>query len=166
MLLSGDIVALNFVMCCKRRRCAKFSHVRFTYSPQWSLWYAGRPDSSLLHLLEGCWSCPDSFSLLKCICVTIARRVWLWRTFPFNVLFLTGGGRQSKAWTVFAHLHAEIVVSNSTRGMDVCIRLFCVCVLRVGSGLTAGWFPVQGVLPTVYRINKLKKWPRTVEPYR
>jgi hypothetical protein len=31
----------------------------------------------------------------------------------------------------------------------------------VGSGLATGWFPVQGVLPTLYRINKLKKRPRS-----
>jgi hypothetical protein len=46
--------------------------------------------------------------------------------------------------------------------MDVCVRLFCVCVvLCLGRGLATGWFPVQGVLPTVYRIKKLKKRPRS-----
>jgi hypothetical protein len=50
------------------------------------------------------------------------------------------------------------VVSNPTRGMDVSVRLFCVyVVLCVGSGLATGWSPVQGVLPTVYRIRNLKK---------
>jgi hypothetical protein len=40
--------------------------------------------------------------------------------------------------------------------MNVCVRLFCVCVvLCVGSGLATGWSPVQGVLPTVY---KLRSW--------
>jgi hypothetical protein len=44
-----------------------------------------------------------------------------------------------------------IVVSNPTRGMDVCVRLFCVCVvLCVGSGLAMGSSPFQEVLPTVY----------------
>jgi hypothetical protein len=75
----------------------------------------------------------------------------------------------SKAWTVFARSNAGIVGSNLTQGMDVCVRLFCVCaVLCVGSGLTTGWSLVQGVLPTVYRFKKLKKRPRfikrTVEP--
>jgi hypothetical protein len=57
---------------------------------------------------------------------------------------------RSKAWTVFARSNAEIVGSNSTRGMDVCVRLFCVCVvLCIGSGLVTDWSPVQGVLPTV-----------------
>jgi hypothetical protein len=37
------------------------------------------------------------------------------------------------------------------------MRLFCVCVvLCVGSGLATGWSTVQRVLPTVYRIKKLK----------
>jgi hypothetical protein len=44
----------------------------------------------------------------------------------------------------------------------------CYDVLCVGSGLATGWSFVQGVLPTVYRIKKLKKRPRsnkrTVEP--
>jgi hypothetical protein len=52
--------------------------------------------------------------------------------------------------------------------MDDCVRLFCVCVvLCVDIGLAAGWSPVQGVLPTVYKIKKLKKRPRStraVEP--
>jgi hypothetical protein len=47
--------------------------------------------------------------------------------------------------------------------MDVCVRLFCVCVvLCVGSGPATGISPVQGVLPTVYRIKKLQK--KTAEP--
>jgi hypothetical protein len=54
-----------------------------------------------------------------------------------------------KAWIAFARSNTGIVVSNPTQGMDICVRLFCVCfVLRVGSGLATGWSPVQGVLPT------------------
>jgi hypothetical protein len=69
---------------------------------------------------------------------------------------------RSKAWIVFPISHAEIVGSNPTQGKDVCVRLFCVCViLCVGSDLPTGWSPVQGVLPTVYRIKKLKKRPRS-----
>jgi hypothetical protein len=34
---------------------------------------------------------------------------------------------QSKAWTVFALSNAGIVGSNPTVGMDVGVRLFCVC---------------------------------------
>jgi hypothetical protein len=33
------------------------------------------------------------------------------------------------------------------KGMQVCVRLFCVCVvLRLGSGIVTGWSLVQGVL--------------------
>jgi hypothetical protein len=46
--------------------------------------------------------------------------------------------------------------------MDVCVRWFCVCVvLCAGNGLATSWSPVKGVLPSVYRIKKLKKWPRS-----
>jgi hypothetical protein len=46
---------------------------------------------------------------------------------------------QSNAWTVFARSNAEIVGSNSTRDMDVYVRLFCVCaILCAGSGLVTG----------------------------
>jgi hypothetical protein len=43
--------------------------------------------------------------------------------------------------------------------MSVCVYSVCV-VLCVGSGLAMGWSLVQGALPTVYRIKKLKKRPR------
>jgi hypothetical protein len=66
----------------------------------------------------------------------------------------------SKAWTTFARLNAGLVGSNPTQGMDVCVRLFCVCaVLCVASGLEKGSSPVQRVLQTVFRIMKLKKRP-------
>jgi hypothetical protein len=46
--------------------------------------------------------------------------------------------------------------------VDVCVRLFCVCVvLCVGSGLATGSSPVQGGLPILYRIKKLKKRPKS-----
>jgi hypothetical protein len=38
--------------------------------------------------------------------------------------------------------------------------VYSVFVLCVGSGLTTGLSPVQGVVPAVYRIKKLKKRPR------
>jgi hypothetical protein len=53
---------------------------------------------------------------------------------------------RSEARTVFACSNTRIAGSNSTRGTDVCARLFCVCVvLCVGRGLA-----------TVYRIKKVK----------
>jgi hypothetical protein len=46
---------------------------------------------------------------------------------------------RSKARTVFARSNAGILGSNPTRGMDACVRLFCVCVvLCVGSDLARG----------------------------
>jgi hypothetical protein len=40
------------------------------------------------------------------------------------------------AINVFARSNTGVVGSNPTRGMYVCVRLFCVCaVLCVGSGL-------------------------------
>jgi hypothetical protein len=69
---------------------------------------------------------------------------------------------QSKAWTVFARSNAEVVGWNPTRDMDVYVRLFYVhALLCVCSGLATGSSPMQGVLPTVYRIKKLKKQPRS-----
>jgi hypothetical protein len=56
---------------------------------------------------------------------------------------------RSKTWTVFPRSNTGIVGSNPTRGMNNCVRLFCVCVvLCVDGGLETGWSPVQGVLPT------------------
>jgi hypothetical protein len=67
-----------------------------------------------------------------------------------------------RAWIFFASSKAGIVGSNLTQGMVVCVRLFCVCVvLYIGSGLVTGWSPVTGALPSVYRIKKLKKRPRS-----
>jgi hypothetical protein len=45
----------------------------------------------------------------------------------------------SKALTVFAHSNTEDIVSNPTSGMDVCLRIFCICVvLCVGRGFAIG----------------------------
>jgi hypothetical protein len=42
--------------------------------------------------------------------------------------------------TVFARSNTGVLGSNSTRGMNVCVRLFNVCVvLCVGSGLATDW---------------------------
>jgi hypothetical protein len=70
---------------------------------------------------------------------------------------ITVAAAQSKAWTVFTLSNAGIVGSNPTRCMDVCVRLFYVyVVMYVESDLATSWSPVQGVLPSVYRIMKLK----------
>jgi hypothetical protein len=54
------------------------------------------------------------------------------------------------------------------RGMDVCVRLFYVCVfLSVGSGRATGWSHVQGVLPTVRRLRYWKRGegPQGIYPF-
>jgi hypothetical protein len=51
---------------------------------------------------------------------------------------------------VFGRWNTGIVGSYHALGLDVCVCLFCVCiVLCVGSGLATGWSPNQGVLPSV-----------------
>jgi hypothetical protein len=67
-------------------------------------------------------------------CVSAARIIG--RILPITV------AARSKARTVFARSNAGIVASNPTQGMDVCVRLFCVCVvLCVGSSLATCWSP-------------------------
>jgi hypothetical protein len=65
---------------------------------------------------------------------------------------------RSKTRTVFARSNTGVVCSNPTRGMDVCVRLFPVyVVLCIGRGLATCWSPVEAVLPTVYKMKKLKR---------
>jgi hypothetical protein len=59
----------------------------------------------------------------------------------------------SKAWNIFSRLSIGIMGSNPTRGMYVCV--YSVFVL--GSGLSTGWLPIQGVLPTVGNWNVKKE---------
>jgi hypothetical protein len=73
---------------------------------------------------------------------------------------------RSKAWTVFSRWNTGVVSSNTTQGMDVCVGLFCVYVLCVGNGLSTGLSPVQGVLPTLYRITELIKATEVHKGYR
>jgi hypothetical protein len=49
--------------------------------------------------------------------------------------------------------------SHSQHGCLYCVHLFCLCC-SVCIGLGTGWSPFQGVLPTVYRIKKLKSGQR------
>jgi hypothetical protein len=99
----------------------------------------------------------------KCQFRILYRSILLLITYLFLLLIsrpITVAAR-FEARTVFAISNARIVFSNPTQGMDVCVHLFCICVvLCVGRGLSKGWFPDQGVLPNVYRFKKLKKRPR------
>jgi hypothetical protein len=66
-----------------------------------------------------------------------------------------------KARFFFSRSNIGIVGSNPTQRMDVCLRLFCICVvLFVGSGLATGRSPVQLVLPTVLGLKKLSETKR------
>jgi hypothetical protein len=44
----------------------------------------------------------------------------------------------SKARTVFDRSNSGIAGSNPTRGMDVCLRVFCVMFSCVGRGVASG----------------------------
>jgi hypothetical protein len=79
---------------------------------------------------------------------------------------------RSKAWTLFARSNAEIVGSNPTQGMDICVRLFCVCtVLCAGSQVAAFQLadpPSKESYRLCKKIKKLNKsakvQQRAVEP--
>jgi hypothetical protein len=48
---------------------------------------------------------------------------------------------RSEAWNVFALSNTGIVGSDLTQGMDVCLRLFCVCFVL------CRWQPCDGLIP-------------------
>jgi hypothetical protein len=76
-------------------------------------------------------------------------------TFAFllfiNYLYTGHSGR-----AVFALSNTGIVGSNPTQGMDICLRLFCVCVVL------CSYLPCSGLIPRTrsptdsLRIKKLK----------
>jgi hypothetical protein len=58
---------------------------------------------------------------------------WLYADLPITAAV------RFKTCTGVARSDTGIVGSNPKQGMDVCVRLFCVCVvLYTGSGLTPG----------------------------
>jgi hypothetical protein len=72
-------------------------------------------------------------------------------------LSATFSGADHSGREVFARSNAGIVGSNPTQGMNVYVCLFCVrVVIFVGRGFAMGWSLVQRVLPTVWKIKKLK----------
>jgi hypothetical protein len=95
--------------------------------------------------------CPLDNSI--CLCVTYTGLGL--RSEAANLCLTVTAVARSKAWTVFGHPKARIVGLNPTQGMDICLRLFCVCI---GSGLATGRSPVQGVLPNVLG---LRNWSET-----
>jgi hypothetical protein len=69
---------------------------------------------------------------------------------------------EAKASTIFVSSNTGIVGSNPNRGMNVCVRVFCVrVVLCVCIGLATCWSPVQGILPTVHRLRNWKSGQST-----
>jgi hypothetical protein len=58
-----------------------------------------------------------------------------------------------KAWNVCSRSNPVIVGSNPTRCMNVCLRLFCIYVVMSRQRPSMGLIPVQGVLPTIYKIK-------------
>jgi hypothetical protein len=63
----------------------------------------------------------------------ITLKVFKWYLYELQPITVVA---RTKACTDFARSNTGIAGSNPTRGMDVCVRLFCVCVvLRVGRGL-------------------------------
>jgi hypothetical protein len=64
-----------------------------------------------------------------------------------------------KAWTGFTFPNTEIVGSNPTQGMDVCVYTKFV-LSYVGRDLATGWSPFQGVLPTVIGLGNWSKTKR------
>jgi hypothetical protein len=101
----------------------------------------------------------------------LAKAMGLWNTlvdcFSRNFAKVLQAGpmtvaTRSEAWNVFARSNTEIVDSNLTEGMDVCLRLFCLCCQRRADP------PSKESYLTVYRIKKPKKRPRSnkkiVEP--
>jgi hypothetical protein len=129
-----------------------FFHVRERYQTHFNTF---RISLFLSATFDGFWV--FYFSCLNYLSVSPLQRSCfptVWRHKPVTV------AERSKGSTVFARSEAGIVGSNPTQGMDVwclCMCLFCACVvLCLGRGLAMSWSLVQGVLPTVYKIKKLK----------
>jgi hypothetical protein len=78
-------------------------------------------------------SCPSKYSWID-----YADRIsWKWW-----VISADHSGHMVERMNRLLSLETGFVVSNPTRYIDVCVRLFCVCVvLCVGSGLATGWSP-------------------------
>jgi hypothetical protein len=82
------------------------------------------------------------------------------RHFKLEFLTLCKRAERSESCTVFARSEAVIVGSILTQGMNVwCVYAFlCVCVvLCLGSGLATGQSLVQGVLPSVKWLKRMKE---------
>jgi hypothetical protein len=75
----------------------------------------------------------------------------------------------ARPWLILSSLTDafQLVVSNPSRGMHIWLRLFYFALLCVGSCLATGWSPIQGVLPTVYKIHNFiinSEWEQARQP--
>jgi hypothetical protein len=52
--------------------------------------------------------------------------------------------------------HWDHVFESHSRHGYLSAFILCLCCPVYGSGLATGWYPVQGVLQTVYKIKKVK----------
>jgi hypothetical protein len=80
------------------------------------------------------------------------------------LIFVSRDHSCSAVWSikVSALSGTGIVDSNSSRGTDICLRLFCV-----RSGLVSVWSPFRGVPPTLYKIHNFRttsEWEQPREP--
>jgi hypothetical protein len=89
---------------------------------------------------------------------------YLFDRIPYGIVTKTAWSEYSSDWshgTRHELSNTALTVGGRRRGC-VCICLLCLCViLWVGRCLAADWFLVEGLLQTVYRIKKLKRWPRS-----
>jgi hypothetical protein len=133
----------------------------YVFSMQWRavLWCSG-----LWHRIVWYMGTNSFFGVLwpqYPLCATSTSRKEIELIFFIFILWLITVAGRSKAWTVFVHSNTGIAGSYPTSGMDVYVRVFCVCVVLCAvSGFPTGRSPVQGVLPTVYKIKTTKKRPR------
>jgi hypothetical protein len=80
------------------------------------------------------------------------------KLYVFWIFFLITVAAQSKTWTVYARSNIGVIGSNPTRGLVVCAFILCLCcpAYRYCSCPAMGRSPVQGVVPTVYRLRNWK----------
>jgi hypothetical protein len=88
-----------------------------------------------------------------------------YQNFPLTVYFQPVGSNSCRSWWPRCLRHEPSSPARTLRSwvriplkawMLVCVYFVCVA-LCTGRGLASDWSPVQGVLPTVYRIKKLKR---------
>jgi hypothetical protein len=92
------------------------------------------------------WECQGRWSFL-----------FLWSPLPnLSIISIISFAVFVFSWSPILERWNRRFESHSRHGCLYSVRLICVCVQCVGRGLVTGWSLVQGVLPTVYRIKKLK----------